>query len=329
MRNLKRAISVLLLLAVCICAFSACQSKKTITIYSSSEDYRNEAARKMLNEKFPEYNINLVDSDTGTIAAKVKAEGANSDADIILELEAGYMNQLSDSFAELKNVDFDAYVDDLVPANHKYVPMIKVSGCIAVNKTVLEEKGLAVPATMDDLLKPEYKGLISMPSPKSSGTGYIFLLNMINERGEEAAFEYFDKLAENLSGQGFTTSGSGPVNAIVMGEAAIGLSLTNIAVEAKNNGTDIEVVFPETGAPYTLYSSGVIAGKDTDADVMKVFDYIVSDVIPNDKALYGPEQIYKDQNTTLPNYPETIPYGDMTNIDDPSVKDGLLEKWKY
>lgn len=76
----------------------------------------------------------------------------------------------------------------------------------------LAAKNLPAPASYDDLLKPEYKGLISMPSPKSSSTGYIFLLNMVNERGEEAAFAYFDQLAENMSGQGFTTSGSGPVH---------------------------------------------------------------------------------------------------------------------
>ena len=44
---------------------------------------------------------------------------------------------------------------------------------------------------------------------------------------------------------------------------------------------------------------------------MKVFDYLVNEITPKDKELYAPETIYKDRTFTKPNYPETIPYGDM------------------
>lgn len=60
--------------------------------------------------------------------------------------------------------------------------------------------------------------MISMPNPKASGTGYIFYLNLVNEWGEEKTLAYFDSLAENISGAGFTSSGSGPVQALKMGE---------------------------------------------------------------------------------------------------------------
>ncbi len=330
MKKAKRIGSLILSILLCVCLLASCAGgKKTINIYSSSEDYRNVTFREMLGEKFPEYNINLVDSDTGTIAAKIKAEGADSDADIVLELENGYMTQLSEYFAELKDVDFSVYTEDVISPDKKSVPIIKVSGAIVVDKKALAAKNLPVPTSYDDLLKPEYKGLISMPSPKSSGTGYIFYLYMVNERGEQGALEYFDKLAQNMSGQGFTTSGSGPVNAVVMGEAAIGLSLTNLAVNAINEGTELEILYFGKGAPYTLYSCGVIAGKDQDPDVMKVFDYIVSDIIPTDKKMYSPERIYKVQDTQLPNYPTDIPYGNMNGIDDSKLKEELLAKWKY
>ena len=135
-------------------------------------------ARGMLTEKFPEYNFNLVEVDTGTLAAKMVAEGKDTDCDIILELESTYMKKISDNLAELKDVDFSKYIDDIVPESHKYVPFTRLSGAIILNKKTFEEKNLPIPESYDDLLKPEYKGLISMPNPKSSGTGYIFYLNM-------------------------------------------------------------------------------------------------------------------------------------------------------
>ena len=56
--------------------------------------------------------------------------------------------------------------------------------------------------------------MISMPNPKSSGTGYMFCKALVNEWGEEKALEYFDKLSENILS--YTSSGSGPINALIM-----------------------------------------------------------------------------------------------------------------
>ena len=327
---MRKLLSLVLALVMCLGILCSCSGgKKSITIYSSAEDYRNEMARQMLNEKFPEYEINLIDIDTGTLAAKIAAEGVDTDADIILEMESTYLEKVSDSLATLDKVDYSKYVDTLVPENHKYVPWLLMSGAIIVDRDALEEKDLPMPESYDDLLKPEYKGLISMPNPKSSGTGYIFLLNMVNERGEEGAFEYFDKLAENISGAGFTTSGSGPVKALVTGESVIGLGMTFQAVENINQGSNFEILYFEEGAPYTVYSSAVIKGREADEDVMKVFDYILTDVTPKDKELYGPEKIYKDQTITVPNFPEDIPYGDMTGLRDITLKESLLDKWNH
>ena len=326
----KRILAGLMAAAMCCGLFTGCgsKSKKTINIYSSAEDYRNENARKMLTEKFPEYEINLVDIDTGSLAARVAAEGKDSDIDIIMELESTYLEKCKDSLATLDAVDFSVFEEQYVPADKKYTPWLLMSGAVIVNKKKLEESGAAVPASYDDLLKPEYKGLISMPSPKSSGTGYIFLLNLVNERGEDAAFEYFDKLAANMSGQGFTTSGSGPVKALLQGEAAIGLGMTFQAAQEIDNGTDLTIMFFEEGAPYTTYSSAVIAGKDNE-DVMKVFNYIVSDVSPEDKRLYNPEKIFKNQESVMKSFPDNVPYGNMDGIRDIDKKEALLEKWKY
>ena len=64
--------------------------------------------------------------------------------------------------------------------------------CQAFKKTrILDKYGLETPKTYEDLLKPEYKDLIAMPDPKTSGTGYAFFLNAVNIMGEEKAIQYF------------------------------------------------------------------------------------------------------------------------------------------
>lgn len=65
---------------------------------------------------------------------------------------------------------------------------------------------MAVPKTYEDLLKPEYKGLITMPNPASSGTGFLTVSGLAQLLGADKAWEYMDKLHENIGI--YTHSGS-------------------------------------------------------------------------------------------------------------------------
>lgn len=308
--------------------FGCSKNKDQIMIYSTSEDFRNEYVRKRLKEEFPDLDIKVEYKSTGELSAKLLSEGKETDCDIILELESTYLEKLGDTVCPLDGiVSFDKYVEELVPENHRYVPWCRLSGGILINTKGLTDAGLAVPESYEDLLKPEYKGKISMPNPASSGTGYIFLLNLINEWGEDEAFAYFDKLAENI--KMFTSSGSGPVQELINGESLIGLGMTFQAVTAINNGTDIDIRFFEEGAPHTTYSSALIEGRQTDEKTVEVFQFLVNEVTPEDKELYSPEQIYKDQEITMENFPKDIPYGDMTGIKDVERKDRLLDRWNH
>jgi iron(III) transport system substrate-binding protein len=284
--------------------------------------------QQLLKEKFPKYDITLQVLSTGNHAAKIKAEGPATEADIILNLETGYLEALEDNFADLSAYDLSAFLPELVPASRKYLPWDKSSGAIVINRAKLEGLGLPLPASYEDLLNPAYKGLISMPNPKTSGTGYMFLVSLINAWGEDAAFAYFDKLAANILQ--FTTSGSGPVNALIQGEAAIGLGMTLTATQAINSkGVALEMRFFKEGAPNITTGMAIIKGKETRPLVKEVFEFTLSKLVKDDKELYCPEPIFKNQPNTIPNYPRTIPYADMKGVYDTALKERLLAKWKY
>lgn len=324
----KKIIACLMLAVMAMGLLGGCGSNKNqVLILSSSEEFRNEAISKMLKEKFPNYDIQLQYMSTGNNAAKLKAEGTSTDCDIVLGLEVGYLQQNSGILADLSSYDTSAYLDELLPADHTYLPWERYSGCIAIREDILKEKGLAVPTSYEDLLKPEYKGLISMPSPKASGTGYMFLLSLVNAWGEDKAFEYFDKLSENILQ--FTTSGSGPVNALVQGEAAIGLGMTFQTVEEMNKNAPLSIHYFQEGSPYNIGGFAIIKGKETDPAVKEVFDYIATEVVQMDKEQFAPEQIFKDQKISIANYPQNIPYADMSTQDAIATKEHLLSKWNH
>ena len=166
-----------------------------------------------------------------------------------------------------------------------------------------------------------------MPSPKSSGTGYMFYLALVNAWGEEKALEYFNGFAKNVIQ--FTSSGSGPVNALITREAAVGFGMTAQAIEKINGGNDeLEVLFFEEGSPYSLYSSGIVKGKETRVEVMEVMDYIYNSYIEESCRAFYPEQIYNDIQFNKPNFPKNIIYSNMDN-NTLQRKEALLNKWSY
>ena len=133
-------------------------------------------------------------------------------------------------------------------------------------------------------------------------------------------------MSENILS--FTSSGSGPVNALIQGDAAIGFAMTAQTVGEINNGYPLRIHFFEEGSPFSLYGIGMIKGKETRSDVKEVFDYIVTRWTEMDKVLFCPERIFKDREFTLPNYPINIRYADMAG-NTPAEKERLLEKWIY
>lgn len=324
---MKRIIAIFLALAFGVSA-AACSNeggKEKVVIYTSSEEYRVEAFQRQLDEHFPDYDISLEYMTSGTQATKLLAEGKQTGCDISFEIDYGYVDKLSNLFADLSSYEISHFTDDVVHTSKKVLPELRNGGCIAINPKVLAEKGLKKPASYQDLLGPQYKGLISMPDPVSSGTGYMFLKSLVNAWGEDEAFDYFKKLKENI--KQFTSSGSGPVNSLVMGEAAIGLAMTAQTVTEINNGVELEILFFEEGSPYSVYGMAIIDGKQERPCVKEVFDYLNSTLVEIDKKTYFPEKIYKDKDFTVKNYPADITYADMSG-DTGAEKERLQEKWK-
>jgi len=319
------ALTLCMLLALSLIAPALAEDNRVV-IYSSAEDYRNEHFLARLKEQFPQYDIIIEYMSTGNQAARLQAEGLTTQCDVSIDMEYGYYPQLEQYLADLSEYDFSRFTPDMISENKKYLPMYRNGGAIIVNTAVLDKLGLPKPQSYEDLLKEEYYELISMPSPKSSGTGYMFLKALVNAMGEDEAFEYFDLLAENILQ--FTSSGSGPVNALIQQEVAIGLGMTGQAVKAINEGAPLEILFFEEGSPFTGYGYAMIEGKQHRQCVKDVFDFFYTTLVDEDKALFFPEPIYVDKTFEIANYPADIPYADMSG-NTSQEKYRLLNDWSY
>ena len=327
---MKKLVVMLIMVLCFVTVFSGCGAKEEVIIYTNIEENRSQLLQERVNEQFPDLDVKIQYLSTGNTAAKIKTEGTNVEADIVLGLETSYMESLKDNFVVLNGLDGindDHYLDGINPEHGQYYIWDQYSASITIDKKFFDDKGWAYPTSYEDLLDPKYAGLIAMPDPKSSGTGYMYYLNVMNLMGEEEGLAYFDKLSANIAQ--FTTSGSGPISLLVQGEVAIAMGMTYQGVEEINKGADFKVIEFDTGLLYNTTSIGIIKGKEADENVRKVFQWVNTEFSLYDKENFIPGKIFKEQTTRIENYPETVKLSDMTGIDDNAVKESLLAIWKY
>ncbi len=69
--------------------------------------------------------------------------------------------------------------------------------CINYDKNYFSQNKLAVPQTFEDLLKPEYKGLLVVENPATSSPGLAFVMATIAHFGPEKYLDYWKSLRDN------------------------------------------------------------------------------------------------------------------------------------
>jgi thiamine transport system substrate-binding protein len=68
--------------------------------------------------------------------------------------------------------------------------------CINYDKAYFADNNLAVPQSLEDLIKPEYKGLLVTENPATSSTGLAFLLATVSHFGDSFS-DYWQALKDN------------------------------------------------------------------------------------------------------------------------------------
>jgi iron(III) transport system substrate-binding protein len=127
------------------------------------------------------------------------------------------------------------------------------------NTTVLEDLGVDVPTSWDDLLDPALQGQVAMAHPASSGTAYTaFYTQVLRLGGEDEAMAFMSDLHPNILQ--YTSSGAAPAEMAGRGEVAVSVVFSHDCVRNIDAGfADLEVSFPEEGTGYEIGGVALIA----------------------------------------------------------------------
>jgi len=166
--------------------------------------------------------------------------------------------------------------------------------CLNYDKAYFAQKKLPPPATLEDLIKPEYKSLLVVENPATSSPGLAFLLATIGNYGEPGYLEYWKKLALNdvLVVDGWETA----YNSEFSGSAGKGL---RPIVVSYSSSPAFEVIYSQTPvdqpptaaivAPKTCFRQiefvGILKGNQNRALAEKWVDFMLSITFQEDMPL--------------------------------------------
>jgi len=150
-----------------------------------------------------ENNVKLVFAKSGDTGAALNLAVLSKDApraDVFYGVDNTFLSRA------LQAGIFETYASPLladIPAEFKLdpangaLPVDYGDVCINYDKAYFAEKGLAVPASLDDLLRPEYKGMLVTENPATSSPGLAFLMATIAQYGSEGYLTFWQGLVDN------------------------------------------------------------------------------------------------------------------------------------
>ncbi len=262
-------IRTLSLAALLLYSASAFAQRTELTVYTALETDQLKAYENGFKQAHPDIGIKWVRDSTGVITAKLLAEKANPQADVVMGVAASSLalldrNGMVEPYRPL-NLDaiMSQYRDKKNPP--AWFGMDVWGATICFNTAEAAKKNIPKPETWKDLTKPVYKGQVVMPNPASSGTGFFDVTAWLTLFGDDAAkggsgggWKFMDALHENIAQ--YTHSGSRPCNMAAAGEYVVGISFEYRANSNKAKGAPIDLVFPKEGLGWDLEAFAIHKG---------------------------------------------------------------------
>ncbi|GEL08274.1 extracellular solute-binding protein [Salisediminibacterium halotolerans] len=271
--------SILSLTAVSAAAvLTACGGEnETVTMYTHNDEDEMQAFASGVEEATGvETEVLRMSSEEAW--SRIDAEHPDVNADMMwgmLHSFALVAENEEDMLASYDSPEWEDVPDEFVDPEGRWYGWSYWFNALAVNEELLEENDMDVPESWDDLLDPQYEGEIALPDPGTSGTAFLFVSTLMQEMGEEEAWEYLDELDDNV-GQ-YSQSGSAPAQMAAQGEYAIGITWDQAIFDRIDEGYPIDIVIPEEGVGYDLDVAWIFEGAENQEAAETVIDYIGSD----------------------------------------------------
>lgn len=318
--------------AALLLAGAAFAQKTTLTVYTAWETETLKPYAEGSAKVAPDIELKYVRDSTGVITAKALAEKANPQADVIAGLAASSLELLKQEGMLQPYVPkgFERltrdYSDKATPPSWLGLDVWGATVCF--NTIEAKKRNLPKPEAWRDLAKPIYKGMIVMPNPASSGTGFLDVTAWLQLFGEQEGWKYMDALHENIAQ--YTHSGSKPCKQAGAGEFPIGISFELRAHKTKAAGAPIDIIFPREGLGYDIEAAAIVKGTKKQEAAQRYLDWLASkeanELFARDWAIVAYPGVARKIETIPADYEKMLVRNDFSHI--AKNRERVLAEWQ-
>ncbi|MBM3479164.1 MAG: putative 2-aminoethylphosphonate ABC transporter substrate-binding protein [Alphaproteobacteria bacterium] len=305
---MKRLFALMLAALAATAGAEASRAQARLVVYTTLEQEFIDGFRKAFEADHPDIRIEFLRDSTGVITARLQAEKATPRADaiwglavtsaMVLDAEGILQPYRPAHFEQLRPVFRDPKPD---PA---WFGMEAWSAAICFNTIEAGKRGLPAPRTWEDLAGPAFRGLVQMPNPASSGTGFFHVSGWIQMMGEEKAWAFMDRLHQNVAS--YVHSGSKPCRDAATGEFPVGIAYELLGAQLKTRGAPIETLIMEEGGGWDMDVFAIVRGTRNLEAARRLADWASSRKANEMYAAFATQVAWPGIENRMPNYPAGV-----------------------
>ncbi|MDU8003579.1 MAG: ABC transporter substrate-binding protein [Klebsiella sp.] len=244
-------------------------SAQALTVYTAGP---GSLAKSLASgyEKKTGVKVNIFQATTGKVMARLEAEQANPQADVLISASWDTAEDLHHRGWLLPYQSANA---DKVPANLKSADYV-AQGISALGIVWNTKSGTPEPKEWRDLTEAAFKDKVTTPDPALSGASLDLLIGLQNGMGDNA-WALFDALKKN----GMVVSGPNAqaVTPVMQGaKAAVFGAVDYVSYGNIHQGESLKVIFPASGTVIAPRPMMILKSTQHEQEAKAFIDYVLS-----------------------------------------------------
>ena len=263
--------NTLLLCAAALALPLSVQAQDILTLYTSQPNKDAQMTVDAFEAANPDVEVEWVRDGTTKLMTKLRAELSSGvvKPDVLLIADSVTMESMvsDDYLYSYMSPNRNQYEKSLYSENGYYYGTKLITSGIVRHKKAPQH-----PTDWLDLVKPEYKNQVAMPSPLYSGAALIHLATLTDDKS--LGWNFYQQLHTNKA---MAQGGNGGVlKAVASGTKPYGVIVDFLAIREAAKGSPIEFIFPKTGVSMVTEPVAIMKEAKNKAAAKRFVDFLLS-----------------------------------------------------
>ena len=317
-----KTLAGLLVAAVSMAAIGSASAQEKVVLYTAHKTSLVQALAPVF-EKETGIKTEVIQLGSSEVTRRIRAEAKAPKADVIWSTTGSLLTESADILEPYKSKEA-ASIDPRFVKSPAWTPYTAVIYVLMQNSRMVPDADM--PKTLADLADPKWKGKIASARADNSGSSFQQMMTVLTVFGDQGWTKY-GEIAKNF----VLTDSSGSVPRYVAdGEAPLGLTLEDNALEYKAGGAQVKIAYLSDGTTASPDGVALVKGAPNAENGKKFIDWALS---KKTQELLVKEAGRRSVRTDVAGPGDLPPLGSLKLVELKSVEElggtqAILEKWR-